>query len=128
MSDNTAQTQSVERLPGQRSTVITDELNKILDMLTGACPKGGRTSKCATEWAEVMDWAMALNVCGRTGRLASKVRNGCTSTDIFWNIVVGCVGSLIGNSVAGPLRGISGSVKISRVQQNEMECFCERVC
>ena len=40
MSDSPVQVQSVERLPEQRSTVITDELNKILDMLTGACPKG----------------------------------------------------------------------------------------
>ena len=40
MSDSPVQRQSVERLPEQRSTVITDELNKILDMLTGACPKG----------------------------------------------------------------------------------------
>ncbi len=30
---------------------------------------------------------------------------------IFWNIVVGCIGSLIGNAVAGPLLGISGSVQ-----------------
>ncbi|MGE3744382.1 MAG: hypothetical protein AB7G25_01480 [Sphingomonadaceae bacterium] len=40
MSENPAQRQSVERLPDQRSTVLTDELNKILDMLKGACPKG----------------------------------------------------------------------------------------
>lgn len=40
MSESPAQKQSVERLPEQRSTVITDELNKILDMLTGACPQG----------------------------------------------------------------------------------------
>ena len=40
MSDNSVQTGSVERLPDQRSTAITDELNKILDMLTGACPEG----------------------------------------------------------------------------------------
>ena len=31
---------SVERLPEQRSTVITDELNKILEMLSSSCPKG----------------------------------------------------------------------------------------
>lgn len=40
MSENQAPKNSVERLPEQRSTVITDELNKILDMLEGACPKG----------------------------------------------------------------------------------------
>lgn len=40
MSENAVQRPSVERLPEQRSTVITDELNKILDMLRGTCPKG----------------------------------------------------------------------------------------
>lgn len=40
MSDSPAQRQSVEHLPDQRSTVITDELNKILDMLKDACPEG----------------------------------------------------------------------------------------
>lgn len=40
MSDSPVQRQSIERLPEQRSTVITDELNKILDMMIGACPKG----------------------------------------------------------------------------------------
>lgn len=39
MTDSPAQRQSVEHLPDQRSTIITDELNKILDMLTGTCPK-----------------------------------------------------------------------------------------
>jgi uncharacterized membrane protein YeaQ/YmgE (transglycosylase-associated protein family) len=37
--------------------------------------------------------------------------NRDASMGIFWNIVVGCVGSLIGNAVAGPLLGISGSVQ-----------------
>jgi len=40
MSENPAQKQSVERLPDQRSSLITDELNKILAMLQGACPEG----------------------------------------------------------------------------------------
>ena len=40
MSENQGSRSSVERLPEQRSTIITDELNKILDMLAGACPKG----------------------------------------------------------------------------------------
>src|SRR3546814_7862568 len=40
MSDGPVQRQSVERLPDQRSTLLTDELNKILDMLTSACPEG----------------------------------------------------------------------------------------
>lgn len=40
MSESPAQKQSVERLPEQRSTAVSDELNRILEMLTGACPKG----------------------------------------------------------------------------------------
>ena len=34
-----------------------------------------------------------------------------SSMGIVWNIVVGCVGSIIGNAVAGPLLGVGGSVQ-----------------
>lgn len=44
MSENAAPKQSVERLPDQRSTMVTDELNKILAMLKGACPEGAIVS------------------------------------------------------------------------------------
>jgi len=37
--------------------------------------------------------------------------NRDASMGIFWNVVVGCVGSVIGNVIAGPLLGISGSVQ-----------------
>ena len=30
---------------------------------------------------------------------------------IFWNIVVGCVGSVVGNKIVGPLLGITGTVQ-----------------
>jgi uncharacterized membrane protein YeaQ/YmgE (transglycosylase-associated protein family) len=33
------------------------------------------------------------------------------SMGIIWNIVVGCVGSLIGNALSGPLFGVRGSVQ-----------------
>ena len=58
-----------------------------------------------------MGWIIALIVGGVAGWLASLVMNRDASMGIFWNIVVGCVGSLIGNAVAGPLLGISGSVQ-----------------
>jgi len=58
-----------------------------------------------------MGWIIALIVGGIAGWLASLVMNRDASMGIFWNIVVGCVGSLIGNAVAGPLLGISGSVQ-----------------
>lgn len=58
-----------------------------------------------------MGWIIALIVGGIAGWLASKVMNRDASMGIFWNIVFGCIGSLIGNAVAGPLLGISGSVQ-----------------
>ncbi|MEM9501122.1 MAG: GlsB/YeaQ/YmgE family stress response membrane protein [Pseudomonadota bacterium] len=58
-----------------------------------------------------MGWIIALIVGGIAGWLASLVMNRDASMGIFWNIVVGCVGSIIGNMIAGPLLGISGSVQ-----------------
>ena len=58
-----------------------------------------------------MGWIIALIVGGVAGWLASMVMNRDASMGIFWNIVVGCIGSLIGNALAGPLFGIGGSVQ-----------------
>lgn len=58
-----------------------------------------------------MGWIIALIVGGIAGWLASLVMNRDASMGIGWNIVVGCVGSVIGNLVAGPLLGITGSVQ-----------------
>ncbi|MFN4113477.1 MAG: GlsB/YeaQ/YmgE family stress response membrane protein [Sphingomonadaceae bacterium] len=58
-----------------------------------------------------MGWIIALIVGGVAGWLASLVMNRDASMGIFWNIVVGCVGSVIGNALAGPLFGIQGSVQ-----------------
>ncbi|MGB3470652.1 MAG: GlsB/YeaQ/YmgE family stress response membrane protein [Erythrobacter sp.] len=58
-----------------------------------------------------MGWIIALIVGGIAGWLASMVMNRDASMGIFWNIVVGCVGSIVGNMIAGPLLGISGSVQ-----------------
>ncbi|MBV7265654.1 GlsB/YeaQ/YmgE family stress response membrane protein [Erythrobacter ani] len=58
-----------------------------------------------------MGWIIALIVGGVAGWLASLVMNRDASMGIFWNIVVGCIGSVIGNMIAGPLLGISGSVQ-----------------
>lgn len=57
-----------------------------------------------------MGWIIALIVGGVAGWLASMVMNRDASMGIFWNIVVGCVGSVIGNWVAG-FFGIGGSVQ-----------------
>ncbi|MEE4201156.1 GlsB/YeaQ/YmgE family stress response membrane protein [Erythrobacter sp.] len=59
----------------------------------------------------MLGWIIALVVGGIAGWLASIVMNRDASMGIFWNIVVGCVGSLIGNAIAGPLLGLSGSVQ-----------------
>lgn len=58
-----------------------------------------------------MGWIIALIVGGIAGWLASMVMGRNSSMGIFWNIVVGCIGSLIGNLLSGPLFGIRGSVQ-----------------
>lgn len=57
-----------------------------------------------------MGWIIALIVGGVAGWLASMVMNRDASMGIFWNIVVGCVGSVIGNLIANQF-GIAGSVQ-----------------
>ena len=54
-----------------------------------------------------MGWIIALIVGGVAGWLASMVMNRDASMGNFWNIVVGCVGSVIGHLIAGPLLGIA---------------------
>jgi uncharacterized membrane protein YeaQ/YmgE (transglycosylase-associated protein family) len=58
-----------------------------------------------------MGWIIAIIVGGIAGWLASMVMNRNASMGIFWNVVVGCVGSVIGNALAGPLFGVQGSVQ-----------------
>ncbi len=58
-----------------------------------------------------MGWIIALIVGGVAGWLASLVMNRDASMGLLWNIIVGIVGSLIGNAVSGPLFGIRGSVQ-----------------
>lgn len=58
-----------------------------------------------------MGWIIALIVGGVAGWLASLVMNRDASMGIIMNIVVGCIGSVVGNLIAGPLLGINGSVQ-----------------
>ncbi|MBA4763846.1 GlsB/YeaQ/YmgE family stress response membrane protein [Qipengyuania huizhouensis] len=58
-----------------------------------------------------MGWIIAIIVGGVAGWLASLVMNRDASMGIFWNIVVGIVGALIGNFLAGTLFGIEGSIQ-----------------
>lgn len=56
-------------------------------------------------------WIIALVVGGIAGWLASLVMKRDASMGVFWNIVVGCIGSVIGNMVVGPMLGINSSVQ-----------------
>ena len=58
-----------------------------------------------------MGWIIALIVGGIAGWLASIVTDRNASMGIVWNIIVGCVGSVIGNAISGPLLGVRGSVQ-----------------
>lgn len=58
----------------------------------------------------MVGWIIALVVGGVAGWLASMVMNRDASMGILWNIIVGCVGSVIGNFIANQF-GIVGSVK-----------------
>ena len=57
-----------------------------------------------------MGWIIALIVGGIAGWLASMVMNRDASMGILWNIIVGCVGSVIGNLIANQF-GYGGSVQ-----------------
>jgi uncharacterized membrane protein YeaQ/YmgE (transglycosylase-associated protein family) len=63
-----------------------------------------------------MGWIVALIVGGVAGWLASLVMNRDASMGIFWNIVVGCIGSVVGNALSGPIFGLRGSVQEFSIQ------------
>ena len=58
-----------------------------------------------------MAWIIAIIVGGIIGWLASLVMNRDASMGIFWNIVVGIIGALIGNFLAGAVFGIEGTIQ-----------------
>ena len=57
-----------------------------------------------------MGWIIAIIVGGIAGWLASKVMNRDASMGILMNVLVGAIGSVIGNLVSQRL-GIAGSVQ-----------------
>ena len=57
-----------------------------------------------------MGWLIAIIVGGIAGWLASMVMNRDASMGIMANVLVGCVGSVIGNLVSQRF-GIAGSVQ-----------------
>ena len=58
-----------------------------------------------------MGWIIALIVGGLAGWIASMMMNRDASMGVLLNIIVGCIGSLIGNALAGPLLGVQGTVQ-----------------
>jgi uncharacterized membrane protein YeaQ/YmgE (transglycosylase-associated protein family) len=58
-----------------------------------------------------MGWIVAIIVGGVAGWLASMVMNRDASMGIFWNIIVGIVGALIGNVLAGALFHVEGTIQ-----------------
>ncbi|MCB2087023.1 MAG: GlsB/YeaQ/YmgE family stress response membrane protein [Sphingomonadaceae bacterium] len=52
-----------------------------------------------------MDFIIAIVMGGIIGWLASLVMNRDASMGIFWNIIVGCVGSILGRFLFGFLSG-----------------------
>ena len=58
-----------------------------------------------------MGWIIAIIVGGIAGWLASMVMARDATMGIFWNIVVGIIGAIIGNAVIAPLIGIGDSIQ-----------------
>ena len=58
-----------------------------------------------------MGWIVAIIVGGVAGWLASMVMGRDASMGILWNIVVGIIGALIGNVLAGALFGVQGTIQ-----------------
>lgn len=52
-----------------------------------------------------MGWILAIIMGGIMGWLASKVMNRDASMGIFMNIIVGCVGSILGRFLFGSFLG-----------------------
>lgn len=57
-----------------------------------------------------MGFILALIMGGIMGWLASKVMNRDAQMGIFWNVVVGCIGSIVGRMLFGGLIG-GGSLR-----------------
>jgi uncharacterized membrane protein YeaQ/YmgE (transglycosylase-associated protein family) len=72
--------------------------------------RGGLLSQIFRQGIE-MGWIIALIVGGIAGWLASMVMGRNASMGIVLNIIVGCVGSVIGNWLSGPVFGVRGSVQ-----------------
>lgn len=59
----------------------------------------------------MLGWIIAIIVGGVAGWLASIVMKRDASMGIFWNIIVGIIGALLGNAFLAPLLGFGGSIQ-----------------
>ena len=58
-----------------------------------------------------MGWIVAIIVGGIAGWLASMVMARDATMGIFWNIVVGIIGAVIGNVLAASLFNVEGTIQ-----------------
>ncbi len=58
-----------------------------------------------------MGWIIAIIIGGIAGWLASMVMGRDASMGIIWNIIVGIIGAIIGNWIAGALFNVQGSIQ-----------------
>jgi uncharacterized membrane protein YeaQ/YmgE (transglycosylase-associated protein family) len=58
-----------------------------------------------------MGWIIAIIVGGVAGWLASIVMRRDASMGIFWNIIVGIIGALIGNVIAGAVFNVNSTIQ-----------------
>ncbi len=58
-----------------------------------------------------MGWIIAIIVGGVAGWLASIVMRRDASMGIFWNIIVGIIGALVGNVLAGALFNVNSTIQ-----------------
>ena len=58
----------------------------------------------------MLSWIIAIIVGGVAGWIASMIMGRDASMGIFWNIIVGLIGSLIGNWVGNAFLGVGGPI------------------
>ena len=68
----------------------------------------------------MLSWIIAIIIGGVAGWIASMIMGRDASMGIFWNIIVGLIGSLIGNWVGNSFFGVGGP--IGRIQPDRISC------
>ena len=58
----------------------------------------------------MLRWIIAIIIGGVAGWIASMIMGRDASMGIFWNIIVGLIGSLIGNWVGNAFFGVGGPI------------------